>query len=144
MSHKLEPRASFTAALTLMLMILSLGVGRAAPKATLESLCDEVSVLQTRYAAASFVESCALLENTIRQALLQTETPQADAVRRRLTLKSNVSPPGSLPFSVSTPDVTCSIREFVRQFAATWKVAASISGDLIIFSKAPVKAPADQ
>jgi hypothetical protein len=140
MRPKLEPRSSLTI-ITLVLMIFSLGIGQAAPKATLETLCDKVGILQTRYAPASFEESSALLESTIRQALLNSEIPQAEAVRLRLTLKSAVSPPGSLPFSVSTPALTCSIRELVRQFAATWKIAATISGDQILFQRLPPNQP---
>lgn len=130
---------SSTAVRALVLMILCGGVCQAAPRATLETMCDSVGVLKTSYAAASFDESCALLESTIRQALLHSEDAQADAVRKRLTLKSTVTPPGSVPFRVSSPSLTCTIRELVRQFAATWKVAATISGDQILFSKLPAK-----
>ena len=121
-------------------MLLCAGVCRAAPGATLETLCDSVGVLQTSYAAASFDESCALLESTLRQALVHAEDARAESVRRHLALKSTVSPPGRVAFRVSSPSLTCSIRELVRQFAATWGIAATISGDQILFSKLPAKA----
>ncbi len=139
MRQRLLPLLSFTVVRALVLMFLCAGVCQAAPKATLETLCDSLGVLQTSYAAASFEESCALLESTLRQALIHSEDAQADAVRKRLTLKSTVSPPGSVPFRVSSPSLSCSIREVVRQFAATWKVAATISGDQILFSKLPAQ-----
>ena len=139
MRQKLPPLLSFTVVRAFVLLILCAGVCEAAPKATLESICDSLGVLQTSYAAASFEESCALLESTIRQTLIHSEDAQADAVRQRLTLKSTVSPPGRVAFRVSSASMTCSIRELVRQFAATWKVAATISGDQILFSKLPAQ-----
>ena len=117
-------------------------MGQAEPKATLETLCDKVGVLQTNYGPSSFTDSCALLESTLRQALLHTEDPQTDAARGHPTLQATVAPAGSIPFNMSGPDLTCTIRETVRQFAATWKVAAIISGDQILFSKLPAKTTA--
>jgi hypothetical protein len=134
---RLPTRMSLFTLATLVLMSLCGGLAQAAPSTTLETLADKIRVSGVQYGPASFAESSALLESTLRQALINSEVPLADAVRPHLRLKATVSPAGSRAFSATH----CTLRELLRGFAATWGIAATLSGNQILFSQPAAKPP---
>ncbi|MBB5035715.1 hypothetical protein [Prosthecobacter vanneervenii] len=98
---------------------------------TLESVADHVRVPETRYAPASFTESCAMLEATIRQALVHAEHPDANTLSRRVVLKATTAPEGARAFTAAD----CTLRELLSRFASTWNISASFSGNQILLSR---------
>lgn len=97
---------------------------------TLESIADHVRVPETRYAPASFTESCAMLEATIRQALVHAEHPDANTVSRHVVLKATTAPEGARAFTAAN----CTLRELLSRFASTWNVSARLRGNQILLS----------
>lgn len=101
---------------------------------TLSVIYDKIIIPEVKYAKVDFLDSCALLENSIRQALINApEHLSAQAVIPELVVKASVSRQGSR--SLLATD--CTIKELLDRFAVSWSVKITVVNNRVEITGPP-------
>lgn len=88
-----------------------------------------IQILSANYAASPFEESCALLENTLRQAIVSSEKEGTGLANAKLlTMRIDVRRSGAK--AIDATNLT--VLELLDKFCKTWDIRAIVSGYVVV------------